>query len=530
MTVADHIADQLFKAGVRRVFGIPGGSSIPYLEAFRKRGIDFILVSHEAAAGIMADVSARLSGVPGVCHATFGPGATNISTGVGGAFLDRSPVIVLTSELSDSLINRTTQMNISHQQLFSPVTRLTLRLSAEHAAEMMKKALTTCLEEYPGPVHIGLPADIAYNEVQDPDFKHKEGSRSKINNDISSIAALLATSKKPVLAAGLTAKRLGTGEKLLTFLEKYNIPVVLTPMAKGLIPEDHPSYAGVLFHVLSNHLANIYDDCDLVIGLGYDQVEYNYESWMPDVALIHFDTIKADLPEGGIVKSFTGDKDEWFSVLENLDHQKLVPREKKIKSIRREILTALGGFSSKFGPVAALRVLREELPAGSILTADVGSHLHLIGQFWDCSGGKELIMTNGWSGMGFGLPAALAASICKPEKKVVCITGDGGFLMMAGEIITARRYNLPVIVVVFSDNELNLIRLKQNWRNIPSAATELYRGDLFLSDSFLGVKVLRAVSTISMEEAVKKALQLDEPVIINAVIDPDDYKYLVVKQ
>ena len=151
MTVADHIADQLFIAGVRRVFGIPGGPSIPYLEAFRRAGIEFILVSDEASAGVMADVSARLSGIPGVCHATFGPGATNISTGIGGALLDRSPVIVLTSEVSDLMAGRTAQMNINHQKLFEPLTKATFRISAGNAHNVIDSALTICRKEYPGP-------------------------------------------------------------------------------------------------------------------------------------------------------------------------------------------------------------------------------------------------------------------------------------------------------------------------------------------------------------------------------------------
>jgi acetolactate synthase I/II/III large subunit len=188
------------------------------------------------------------------------------------------------------------------------------------------------------------------------------------------------------------------------------------------------------------------------------------------------------------------------------------------------------GFSSRFGPVAALKILKNELPENSIITADVGSHLHLLGQYWDAGLKGDLIMTNGWSGMGFGIPAAMAASICSPGSKVVCITGDGGFLMMAGEMVTAKRYGLPIIFVVLSDGELNLIRLKQSWREMPPYGTILYQGDLFGSASFLGVKVFTADSDESMEKAVSNALSLNEPVIINAIIDPDDYKYLIVKQ
>ena len=139
-------------------------------------------------------------------------------------------------------------------------------------------------------------------------------------------------------------------------------------------------------------------------------------------------------------------------------------------------------------------------------------------------------MTNGWSGMGFGIPAALAAQINNPESTVVCITGDGGFLMMAGEIITAKRYNLPVIIVVFSDGELNLIKIKQSWKNLSPYGTMLYQGDLFGAGSFLGIKVLRACSNESMRKAIIEALSVNEPVIVNAVIEPEDYKWLIVKR
>jgi acetolactate synthase-1/2/3 large subunit len=176
MKVADYIANQLFNSGVRYVFGIPGGPSIPWMEAFRDAGIEFILSSHESAAGVMADVSARLTGIPGVCHSTFGPGATNISTGVGGALLDRSPIIVMTSEMSDEMVGRTSQMNIDHQRLFSPVTKATFRLNAFNINEVLEKTFRICMEEYPGPVHIGLPSGIAEIDISE----HPEIGRAHV--------------------------------------------------------------------------------------------------------------------------------------------------------------------------------------------------------------------------------------------------------------------------------------------------------------------------------------------------------------
>ncbi len=530
MTVADHIADHLFKAGVRRVFGIPGGPSIPYLEAFRKAGIEFILVSDEASAGVMADVSARLSGTPGVCHATFGPGATNISTGIGGALLDRSPVIVLTSEISDLMAGRTTQMNINHQKLFGPVSKETFRISAGNADQVIERALAVCREEYPGPVHIGLPSDIANQEVI-PSGLQPSSQKKRIHiNDIGNIAGLLERSKRPLLAVGLTSKRLDVRDDLLPFLEKNKMPVILTPMAKGIIPEEHPCYAGVLFHALSDRLNDLYGKCDLVIGLGYDQVEYNYESWLPPVPLVHFDTKETDLPERNNIHSYTGSPDEWFILLNKHCRGSYAPDIRTIRKIRDEMSLVFNSLSSHFGPVSAMKVLREELPLNSILTADVGSHLHLLGQYWKTGAGGQIIMSNGWSGMGFGLPAAIAAAMSRPGSSVACVTGDGGFLMRAGEMVTARRYGLPVIVVVLSDGELNLIKLKQTWKGAPADGSLIYEGDLFGSDTFLGTEVLKAESVGSMSASVKEALSMKKPVIINAIIDPADYNHLIVRQ
>ena len=528
MTIAEYIANQLFIHGVRYVFGIPGGPSIPYMEAFREAGIEFVLTSNEASAGIMADVTGRLTGIPGVCHATFGPGATNISTGIGGALLDRSPLLVFTSEMSDSMLNRTTQMNISHQKLFEPLTKATFRLNKGNVVSVIESALKLCIESYPGPIHIGLPSDIYDNEVDTTISTGQMTEETYYHNNIQKIITLLENSRRPLMAIGLTAARLGLKEELLAYLDTHNMPVVLTPMAKEVIPFDHPCYAGVLFHSLSDYLEDIYETTDLVIGIGYDPVEFNYEAWLPEVPLVHFDVKETDPPYNISFTQFNGPVSEWFKILRNIQPGSLIFEGDLIKGIRNEMMSVYNGFTGHFGPASALSILQDELPEDTILTSDVGSHLHIIGQFWNTKKNGKLIMTNGWSSMGFGIPAAMAAQLNNSEATVVCITGDGGFLMMAGEIITMRRYNLPVIVVVFSDGELNLIKIKQSWKELPAYGTLLYQSDLFDSDIFMGVRVLRASSSEAMRKAVIEALSVNEPVIINAVIDPEDYKWLIV--
>lgn len=530
MTIAEYIANQLFINGVRYVFGIPGGPSIPYMDAFKAAGIEFILTSNETSAAVMADVTARLTGIPGVCHSTFGPGATNIATGVGGALLDRSSVIVFTSEMDDKMISRTSQMNIDHQKLFVPITKATFRINEANLKEVIDKALKISIEEYPGPVHLGLPSDIACIELDNEIFNGASLKRREYNNDVPKIKSLLEKSRRPLMAIGLTATRLGIQSELLTFLEKYKMPVVITPMAKGVIPEDHLCYAGVLFHSLSDYLEDIYEKCDLIIGIGYDPVEYNYESWMPEIPLVHFDLVNTDMPENGIIAQFAGPASLWFEILGTINAGSLLFDQALIEGTRHEMSSVFDGFTNHFGPVSALQILQNELPDNAVVTVDVGSHLHLFGQYWKTNNNGKVIISNGWSGMGFGIPAALAAQITEREATVVCITGDGGFLMMAGEMITAKRYNLPIIVVVISDGELNLIKLKQSWKNLPPYGTQLYQGDLFGADIFFGIKVLTAGSQEAMKKAVNEALALNEPVIINAIIDPEDYKWLIVKR
>jgi acetolactate synthase-1/2/3 large subunit len=526
MKFPDYLAGVLKSHGVRFWFGIPGGPSIPYLEAFRDKGIQFILTSHEASAAVMADVTARLTGITGVCHATFGPGATNLSTGVGGALLDRSPLLALTSEMPDEWKDRTAQMNIDHQALFRPLTKATFRLTPGDAGEVIDHSLALAREEYPGPVHLGLPTDLAGGEVMPGRPGKNTGSGPLAERMSERVRLLLASSRRPLIAAGLTAVRIGAGDMLHDFLEQCHVPVVLTPMAKGIIPADHRSYAGVLFHALSDRLNRLVGEADLVIGLGYDPVEYNYESWLHDVPLVHFDTRETDTAIRGTLQ-VTAPPEKWFEYLRELKSSPgmMSLAAEARNAVRHELQASSRGFT----PVTVLEVLRDMLPPDAIVTADVGSHLHLMGQMWDCGAPGKLIMTNGWSSMGFGLPAAIGAALAEPNATVVCVTGDGGLMMHAGEMLTARRYGLKIITVVLADGELNLIRLKESWKNVSPYGTGLYRGPLFGSRKYLGTDVISVSGRAQMRNAVSRSLLADKSVIIEAVIDPAVYSDLIVR-
>ncbi|MEI6875654.1 MAG: thiamine pyrophosphate-binding protein, partial [Spirochaetota bacterium] len=299
MTVAEQLIKRFHEQGIRQVFGVPSGSWLYYMEAMRKEGVDFVLVSNEASAGFMADVCFRLTGIPGVCYGTVGPGATNLSTGVVNALLDRSSVIALSSEPPEKMIGRTVQMAIDQQALFRPLTKATMRLSADRVDQQFAEALRIATSEAPGPVHLGLPEDLGPKTVQASTTALpviKAGPVPPADELLlKEMEAVFGRSKKPILALGLGAVRSKAGALVKAIAEKHGIPVVLTPMAKGLLGEDHPWYAGVLFHALSDRVADTHRQADLVVAVGYDPVEFNYEDWMPEVPLLSLDTVAADI-------------------------------------------------------------------------------------------------------------------------------------------------------------------------------------------------------------------------------------------
>jgi len=532
--VAEHLVSLIQRHGIEHVFGVPSGDWLPYMDAMKESGVEFVLVANEASAGFMATVYGWLKKVPGVCYATIGPGATNLSTGIGSALLDRSPVIALTTEPSDLMQGRTMQMAIDQQAFMKPITKWTTRLNPSTIDGVWQKAVRIATSEIPGPVHIALPGDIANVMVPVTESALGFSSAPGVPNEqsIGSMETIFKNARRPVLAVGLTAVRLELGDKIRLVAERHNIPVVLTPMAKGLLSEDHPSYAGVLFHALSDHVSETHRQADLVVGIGYDPVEFNYEDWMPEVDLIHLDFVPADIDARKYpsVTDVVGHPEE---ALDRLIEMTPILSQWDMQALEKRKKAMFDMFLPKeniFGPLAVLAVLRELLPDQGIMTCDVGSHTHLIGQAWRTPHPYGQIMTNGWSSMGFGIPAAIGAKIAQPESEVVCITGDGSFMMMAGEMATARRMGLNIVFIVLADRNLELIRIKQGRKSMETYGTILSDKGIPSPESIFGVPMLSVKDTDSYRKALEKAFLMDGPVVIEAIIDPSEYDDLILKK
>jgi acetolactate synthase-1/2/3 large subunit len=524
-TVAVEVVEALRDLGVRHVFGVPSGGWVDYMEALRTTdGIEFILTTHEGGAGMMADVCGRLTGVPGVCFGTYGPGATNLATGVGEALLDRSPMIALTDETPAAMRGRTTQMGIDHQALFRPLTKATTRLRQDAVREILFEAAATALAGRSGPVHVGLPAGLAGLDAGGSEalaFVAPPAPPPSSPAALAAAAARLAAARRPLMAIGLGAVR------------AWGMPVVLTPMAKGVLSEDHPLYAGVLFHALSDLVGETHAQADLVVAVGYDPVEFNYESWLsPTAELVSLDLEPADIDRTAhvVAADVVGDIGASLDALLALPASPAGWDLEALASRRAAMFARLGPSNAGFGPRAALAVLREVLPPEGIMTCDVGAHTHLIGQLWRTPAVGRQLMTNGWSTMGFGLPAAIAAKLVHPELPVCAVVGDGGFLMTAGEIATAVRYGVRIVIVVLTDNDLALIRIKQQRRGAAVYGTPVRAAGTIGGPDIFGAPVLTAADPQAFREALVEAFAGDGPVIVQALVDSLDYDEVVLRK
>lgn len=534
-TVAQQVVDALKELGVKHVFGVPSGGWVDYMEALRTTdGIEFVLATHEGGAAFMADVCGRITGVPGVCFGTFGPGATNLATGVGSAYLDRSPMIALTDEMPAAKRGRIVQMAIDHQALFAPITKKTTRLEAERVREIIFDAAHVATSGVPGPVHIGLPVGMsalpAAQESAKPIAPKIAEPAAQVLLD--KMRELFVQADKPVIALGMRAITSGVQEQVIALAEKFQVPVVLNPMAKGMLAESHPNYAGVLFHALSDVVGQTHQQADLVVSIGYDEVEFNYEDWIPNAPLVSLDIAATDLDNSKYTLA--------CDVLGNIKHsvEYLLASDCAAKNWdldalaerKAEMFARMSPNNDAFGPCAALDILRDKFPQDGIMTCDVGAHIHLIGQKWPTPKPGLQIMTNGWSAMGFAIPSAIAAKLCKPDTPVCSVVGDGGFLMTAGELAVAVREKLNIVYVLFTDNDLALIRIKQEKKHNPIYGTPIRERGTIGGDNIFGAPVLKAFDKQEYAQALEKAFAMQGPVIVEAILNSREYDSLVLRK
>ncbi len=485
MNNADLIVATLRAAGMRRGFGIPSGNVLPLMEAMRTGGLDFVLTAHEGSAGFAADVTGRMSGVPGLCIATLGPGATNLATGVGCAYLDRSPLIAITCNLNTGQLGRRIQMWIDHHALFAPITKATFRLQQGRIAETLTQAIRIALTEPQGPVHLDLPEDVALAPATESidlpglrDAIAPQGQAAPEGAAIARAADLIAAAKRPIAVIGASAMRMSDPTLLRRVIEHHQLPFATSTMAKGMIDEDHPLALGCIERACRQVQRRLIGSADLIVGLGYDTIEVEYEAWIGGIPLLHIDIEPADIaPTVNLVHQVTGNLDRALAELVALPAAANAWPPAMPADHRARFQAALRPVSASdpaaFTAHAAIDAVRRALPREGILAFDVGAHTHQIASQWTAHAPKTFQITNGWSSMGFGLPAAIAAKLARPDLPVVCLIGDGCFQMTCGEVAVAKRERLAIPIVVLDDRWLALIKVKQIRRQFPVYGTRI---------------------------------------------------------
>jgi acetolactate synthase-1/2/3 large subunit len=527
MNNADLIVAILKAAGVERGFGIPSGNVLPLMEAMRAGGVDFVLTAHEGSAGFAADVTGRMTGVPGLCIATLGPGATNLATGVGSAFLDRSPLIAITCNLNTNQLGRRIQMWIDHHALFRPITKATLRLEAGRIGAAMAEAIRLALSEPRGPVHLDLPEDVALMPAREPlpDIGKPARIAAAPNVAIARAGQLIASAKRPLAVIGASATRMMDPGLLQQFVERHHLPFATTTMAKGMIDEEHPLALGCIERGCRQIQRRFLRSADLIIGVGYDTVEVEYEAWIGDTPLLQIDIEPVDIaPSVRLAHQVVGDLDRVLARLVALPEASPAWRAETLAEHRSLFQAALRPASPLFTAHAAIDAVRRALPREGVLSFDVGAHTHQIASQWATHAPKTFQITNGWSSMGFGLPGAIAAKLAQPHVPVVCLLGDGCFQMTCGEVATAKRLRLALPIVVLDDKWLALIKVKQIRRQYKLYGTELQEEDYGAPPAhYFGVPAVAAPSPDALEKAVRNALGAAGPTVIEAVVDSEHY-------
>jgi acetolactate synthase-1/2/3 large subunit len=531
MNNADLIVATLKAAGIDRGFGIPSGNVLPLMEAMRKGGIDFVLTAHEGSAGFAADVSGRMTGVPGLCIATLGPGATNLATGVGCAYLDRSPLIAITCNLNTDQLGRRIQMWIDHHALFAPITKATLRLEKGRITETLQEAIRLALTEPRGPVHLDLPEDVALAPARENAVPAITPAKTAPAPDagIAHAGELIARARRPIAVLGSSAMRVADPDRLRAVIDRHELPFATTTMAKGMIDEDHPLAIGCIERACRQVQRRLLRSADLIVGIGYDTIEVEYEAWIDGVPLLHIDIEPADVaPSVKLVHQVIGDLDASLARLVALPAMSNAWTASALTDHREAFQAALrpkpAPASASFTAHAAIDAVRRALPREGILSFDVGAHTHQIASQWTAHAPKSFQITNGWSSMGFGLPGAIAAKLARPELPVVCLIGDGCFQMTCGEVAVARRLGLALPVVVLDDRWLALIKVKQIRRQFPLYGTELQREEYREPPAhYFGVPAVGVRSADALEAAVAKALAADGATVIEAVVDSGHY-------
>ena len=539
MKASDLFVKCLEEEGVEYIFGLPGEETNDLMMSLLdSKQIRFILVRHEQAAAFMADVYGRITQKVGVCLSTLGPGATNLTTGVANANMDRSPILAITAQTDSNLLHKESHQNMDAVTLFKPITKWSWSIrNANSIPEIIRRAFKISLEEKAGAVHLVLPRDIAkQNSTIEPLKRTRELSRPKPSHKLVVLAAkMIAGAEQPLLLLGNGVIRGNASDSLRRFVEDTGMYSINTFMAKGIISDKSERHLQTIGIKEADHSQIAMKDTDLVIAVGYDLVEYSPKNWNRNQKkkIIHIDFTYAEVdtyypPTVEIAADIEYTID---AILDELQKEKKLGKFHRygkaphlFEKIKQEIVWRTNRFNDDFSypirPQKLLGDVRNALDEDDIVISDVGAHKLWIAKVYDALNPNTCLITNGFCSMGFALPGAIAAQLARQDQKVVAMCGDGGFLMNVQEIETAVRLKLPIIIIVWCDRDYGMISLKQIDEFGKSAFTRFNNPNFVTLAQSFGAMGYDVKSTKDFRNVLKKAKEsIDIPVIISIDVD-----------
>ena len=527
MNAAELFIACLENEGVEYIFGIPGEENLHVMDALRDSSIKFITVRHEQGAAFMADVYGRLTGRAGVCLATLGLGATSLITGFADANMDRAPIVAIAGQGSTERMHKENHQMLDLVNLFKPISKYSTEiLQPEIVPEVVRKAFKDAQAEKTGGAFISFPENIAAAEVMQQSSPLKVQSSEPpypAPNKIRQAVEVIYSARFPIVMAGNGVIRSAASRALIDFVEKLNIPVVHTFMAKGCVPFSHSLSIGTVGLQVHDYFGCGFDRTDVVICVGYDMVEYHPKLWNPqaDKKIIHIDQTCAEIDTHYQLEvEVLG---ELSKSLELLAEQAVPKGTFYTGSLREVIKEELDDYNDDNSfPLKPQRILydtRHVLADDDILLSDVGAHKMWIARLYCCELPNTCIISNGFASMGIALAGALAAKLAYPQKRVLAITGDAGFLMNSQEIETALRHNLAFVVMIWHDKEYGLIKWHQQPRFRRSGNISFNNPDFVKYAESFGAIGYHIDSADELIPTLELAFSQNTVVIVDVLVD-----------
>lgn len=527
LNTAELLVRCLENEGVEYLFGLPGEENLHVLEALANSSIQFITTRHEQGAAFMADVYGRLTGKAGVCLSTLGPGATNLMTGVADANLDRAPLVAITGQVGTDRMHIESHQYLDLVAMFAPVTKWSNQIvRPTNTPEIVRKAFKIAQTENPGAVHIDLPENIAAMTATGRPLTRGAIEKTYASfQSIEAAARAISQAENPLILVGNGAIRANASDMLTRFATELNIPVANTFMGKGVIPWTHPLALWAVGLQQRDYISCGFDRADLVICVGYDLIEYSPKKWNPNanIPIVHIGMTPAEIDSSYVpIAEVVGDiSDSLEEILQRSDRAgKPTP---SILSLRDSIRADYEQYANDEGfpikPQKLIYDLRQVMGAEDIVISDVGAHKMWMARHYHCSRPNTCIISNGFAAMGIAIPGAIAAKLVHPNRKVVAVTGDGGFMMNCQELETALRVGTPFVTIIFNDGGYGLIEWKQHNHFGHSTFIKFGNPDFVKLAESMGLKGYRLESCYDLMPTLKEALEQDVPAVIDCPID-----------